>query len=664
IQKTTPIIDEVHKEYDPRVETNNPIGEAKALNEEYGVLTLNLYEILSQDPDIKQAMHFNFMTEQPLKSAKPFSQERFQRDIAPLITGRFFQKLDDTANLDPELSTLALFYKDLSQTQKVHVVNYILKSAPAEIIDWVGDQTETIRNQLGLLRGQLNVLMPLTLNRNFGERYGYANTKDIMPIPFASADNPNYGSQFSSPFERYDYLIQALMHEGTRKPMFEKIVSDLKRDRLKELTAIFSEGKTVEIGERIETQADVEFTKFFKTDEWNLDSPDVAEKLYNKISKDPALFRQLIKTYALPLVKTFPKNLKATSQHLGNQFANWEGVSGTPGNFPTYPGKFKAPQDEAVIGRMLTLMAEHAIDKTHTINIRDPKQILMQEACLKANAFMDAGGIFAAENLEKIADAWGEKTGKATVRVDRNLGIVIKQTPQDKIVPLRSSTISANDRVTLYGQSDIIGTDISHKPNAIGIVSVSATTPLSTAEQAAGRMRGIEIGQSIEFLVLEDDAIIMRENLGLPSSHPLTSQDVLRHLMIMESNKQMVDTEVALRQKLQAVLDNHVFNWLVESNPEVIARIPGVESLLDSIFFPPTADSPFEMFGKDDAILTKTEAFEKEIERLTGPKSTFARFATPVFGKETSQMITSLKSSMQSIVKEQLKYISETIVSR
>lgn len=662
IQKTKPIIDEVHKEYDPRVETNNPIGEARVLNEEFGVLTLNLYEIISEDPDIKQAMHFNFMTEQPLEGAKPFSQERFQKDIAPLLADKFLQKLE-TANSDPELNTLMHFYKGLSVEQKTDIRNYVLKTSSSDVIKWVEGRTETIRDQLGLLRGELNVLLPLTLNRNFGERYGFSNANDIMAIPFASADNPNIGSQFSSPYERYNYLIQALVHEGARLPMFEKIVAELQRERLKELTAIFSEGKNIEIGERIETRADVEFANIFKTNEWNLDTPDVTEKLFHKIGKNPALFRQLVKIYALPLVKSYPKNLKATSQHLGNQFDDWEGMSGTPGNYPTYPGKYRAPKDEAVIGRMLTLMAEHTIGKTQTVKIRDPKQILVQ-ACQHADAFMDAGGILAAENLEKIADAWGEKAGKATVRIDREEGIVIKQTAQDKATPLRSSTIPTKDRITLYGQSDIVGTDISHKPNAIGIVSISATTTLSTSEQAAGRMRGIETGQRIEFLVLEDDAVVMRENLALPPDHELTSQDVLRHLMMMESKKQMVDTEVALRQKLQAVLDNYVYNWLVDSDPEVVAKLKGVDNLLESLFYPPTAESPFEIFGREDVALGKKEAFEREIERLTGPNSSFVRMAAPVFGEQTTQIISNLRSEMQSTVADQLQYISETIVSR
>jgi hypothetical protein len=661
--EVSPIIDEAHKEFDPKVETNNPSGEALPLPAEYGVIILNMYEILSQDSDIQKLMHFNFLNKDPIPGAKPFSEERFHSEITPLLTKKLLQRLASQQQIDDELNALSKFYQGLSDDRKRDIENYLLNNSSDEVVNWV-EQNREVRDQLALIRGELNVLLPLTLGRKFGERYGFANENDILPIPFASAEMPNFGSQFSLPYERYNYLVQALTHEGLRKPLFEKIIKDLQSQRLKELTQLASQGVTPAIGERHETEADKEFKKLFQTEQWNLDTADIEDKIYNSFKNQPEAFRHLVKTYALQQVKMHARNLKATSQHLGNIFDNkYHGFSGTPSDSEIYPGNYLTPQDEAVIGRMISLMAEQTFGKTHTLNIRDSKQILENEEFLSCNAFMDAGGLFAGENLKLIGDMWSAKTGKAVVRVDRKEGLVIKQSPQDKSIPLRASSIPLAQRIALMGQADIVGTDIDHIPDARGFVSVAATSSLSMVEQAAGRLRGIESGQTVEFIILEDDAILIKEALGLSSSHQLTSQDILKHLIINEAKKQMEDSEVALHHKLQAVRDNFVFNWLRDAELGVeTENEKNIDELIEAIFFPTTTISPFELFGRNEKAVNKEIAFAREIEKLIGPDSIFVQKATPVFGSKTATIIDSLKSTMEAIVAKQLKYINDVVV--
>jgi hypothetical protein len=657
IKSSTPIIDEVHKVFDPKVETNHPSGMAASLPQEYGVITLNLYEILLEN-EIQGLMHFNFFNQAPIKGAAPFSQERFKSKIAPILIQKMLKRLENTEQIDPELNILSNFYR-VNKDRKEDIENYLLNKCSDEVVAWVEQQFE-VRDQLALIRGQVSELLPSILSKKFGERYGFVNEIDILPTPFSSGE-PNFGSQFSLPFATYDYLLQALTHEGLRKSLFEKIVLDLQKERLKNLTELAAKGRIPALGERIETEADDEFKRLFKTESWNLDTPDIAKKLFDESTSHPDTFRHLVKTYALQQVKVFPMNLKATSQHLGNMVKIWFGLSGTPNNYPTYPGDFIEPQDKAVIGRMLTLMAEQTFNKTHILKARNPKELLNDERFLRCDAFMDAGGLFAGENLELIGDTWSAKTGKAIVLVDRQEGILIKQADFDKALPLRASTISPHQRVALMGQADITGTDISYKANAIGMVSISASSTLTSVEQAAGRMRGIESGQTVEFLVLEDDAILIRESLGLPPSHELTSEDILRNLMINESEKQMEDSEIALHHKLQGVIDNFAFNWLQANSIKELENKPEVVEFLTAIFSPMVVVSPFELFGRNKTPLSKEIAFTREINSLIGPNSTFVTKATPVFGEQMESIVNSLKLSMETILSQHLKYINETV---
>lgn len=655
-----PIIDEIHKEYDTRIETNHPIGDPKPLPEEYGVITLNLYEILSHHPEIQSRMHFNFLPQKKSETAKPFSEQRFAKEIAPLLAQNFLERLNPgNPDLDQELLPLAVFYQGLSPAQQTEITQYLLKQNAPSVTKWIEGLDKPMRDQLGLIRGELTVLMPLTLNRNFGERYGYVNADDIVPTPFSAAGSPNKGSQHSSPFERLNYLHQGLAREGPRPPMIKRIVRELKQNRLKELNEKLNTSD-FELGERTVTKADVDFQKLFPDMQLTLDTPDLEEKIMAAVKDDPRKFRHLTKTYAISQVKVYPKNLKATSQHLGNLFEEWQGFSGTPNNFPTYPGKFQEPKDDIVVGRMLTLISEHAFGKTHTVKIA-PQQILKSEKVKNADAFMDAGGIFATENIESLADEWGDQVGKANVRIDPKEGIVIKQKGQLKAVPLRATVVPSDERVSLYDQPNIVGTDIPQRRGGIGIVSVSKSMTFTELEQAAGRMREIEAGQTIELLILDDDAIVMKETMGFPPEHELSSQDVIIYLLINESKEIMSMSETALRLKLHAVLDNTLFNWMKTTDPAEVSQREGVLEMLETVFEPDVSISPFDLFGKEEIETSREEVFAAEIEQLIGPTSLYTPVLEKVFKEDAPAMIASMKKEMEGVVADNIKYVNERL---
>lgn len=662
-----PIIDEIHQEYAPRIETNYPSGEAQPLPIEYGIVTLNLYEIIRDDPEIQARMHFNFIPQHMVENSSPFIKEHFANEIAPLLVKKFLNHVLSSSSLDPELGPLQNFLKKHVQEQK-NIESYLLKKREAgyqQITSWVESQESAIREQLALIRGQLNVLLPLTLNKNFGENYGYEkNSSDILPTPFAAADTPNKGSKNSSPFEQTDYLLQALFHEGARRPMIDRLISALRQQRLKELNEMASKGEEFPLGKRIDTPSDAEFRRLFPIESYTLDTPQLEEVLMAQIKDHPSQLRHLIRAYALPLVKVFPANSKATSQHLGNLFSSWEGFSGTPMNFPTYPGNFTPPEGGAVVGRMLSLIADHSFGKTHTIKVKDRKEILLKLPS-DADAFMDAGAMFATEDLDLLASAWGNKVGKAYANVDKELGVIIKQHKEDKGNPLKSSSIVPQDRVSLYPQANIIGTDIPQKKNGVGIVSVSKSTTYTQLEQAAGRMRGIEQGQKIELLILEDDAVVMREKLGFSKDHSLTSEEVIFYTIIYGSEQDMDNNEVALRHKLHAVLDNYVFNFLKTSDIKKTVRTEGLQDLFKELFFPDVNISPFELFGRDDESMDRQEVFEKEIDKLLGIDAASAKNFAPLFERFFDKtVVDDLRIKMKELVSANIKNVNEKIKSQ
>lgn len=659
------IIDELHQEYARRIEKNYPSGEARPLPLEYGVLTLNLYEILRDDPEIQALMHFDFIPQKRIEDALPFSEKRFKLDIAPIIVEKLLTRIMNDST-DTELLPLKEFLSK-HVNKREDIKKYLLKSEEPgfkEISAWVKGLDPSIRDQLALIRGQLNVLLPTTLDKNFREKYGYENDSDILPTPFSAADTPNKGSKNKSPFEQIDYLLQALFRVGVRKPMIDRIVYELRQERAKELYSIALSGN-IPIGQRINTQADTDFQRLFSCKEYTLDTPQLEELLMKKVGDNPEQLRHLVKAYALPLVKVFPRNLKATSDGLGNLFKVWIGLSGTPDNYPTYPGNFTPPEGGAVVGRMLSLISELSVGKLHVLKATDRKSILLSPPYVNGDAFIDAGGVFATEDVSALAAAWGKQTGKSFVTVDPERGVIIRQHADDKKTLLRDSSVPPNARVTIYPQPNIVGTDIPQKKNGVGFVSISKGMTYTELEQAAGRMRGIELGQGIELLVIEEDAIVIREKLGLAKDHSLTSEEVIFYLKINQSDKGMDNGELSLHQEIPAVLENFVFNSLKTSDILTTLKKTGAYELLNKLFYSEVSVSPYELFGKDDEVLDSQVVFNAKIDKLLGQgeasKNTFTPLIEQLFG---SQTVKDLRAEMQFVVSKKIKYVKPQINSQ
>lgn len=642
-KEATPLIDEVHKEYDTRVETNHPFGQSLSLPKEYYTITLTLYELLRDDADIQALMHFNCIPKEPPEGAQPFNPEDFKNKIAPLLAEKFLTRLKSRPCFDPELEPLTHFLQSVPVERWQSLIDYLHLPAEPEWIQNLGN--DHIKQQLALVRGQLTKIMPLTLNHDFGQRYGFGHPSDIIPLPFSAAGKPNLESQFSSPFVRSNYLIQAAFYEGIRKPLIAKIVWDLKQERLKE----FNAQEVPLLGQY--TPTDGKFQKQFKAPHLGLDTPDVEDKLVEHLSSNPSFSRHFIKEYTLPKVQYFEKNLKATSQNLGHMFSTWQAMSGTTGNYPSYPNPFTEPTDDT-LGRMLTLMAEQTASATHTPKIRDPRKLLDDPIFLKADAFVDAGAIFAAENdVQEFACAWAERAGKACVTIDPVKGVVIRRHPKDKPVALRDSNIPLDQRLMFYDQANTMGTDAAHKKDAMVLASVSKSTTYSELKQAAGRARGIESGQHIEFIILEDDAILIRKKLGLPADHLLTSADVIRHTLLNESEQQMSGSESALHYKLNAVIENGLFDYIL-SKPPITQDL---DNLLDAVYLSQINVSPYDLFGKEEVLQDKDSAFQDVIGRLTNNT-----LLERVFKDKAS----ALRTQMEETTKSNLKYINDEVSTR
>ena len=126
-------------------------------------------------------------------------------------------------------------------------------------------------------------------------------------------------------------------------------------------------------------------------------------------------------------------------------------------------------------------------------------------------AFIDCGALVTGFDNEEAAQ-YLLKNGltkrnpplKGCVFLDSNDKKMVAMAKGGKPVPLESCGLAWNERFTYYDAVHIVGIDIKQSADAKACVSISKGTPIRDFKQACWRMRGIETGQQIVFLVVNE----------------------------------------------------------------------------------------------------------------------------------------------------------------
>ena len=126
-------------------------------------------------------------------------------------------------------------------------------------------------------------------------------------------------------------------------------------------------------------------------------------------------------------------------------------------------------------------------------------------------AFIDCGALVTGFDNEQAA-RFLLKNGltkrnpplKGCVFLDSNDKKMVVMAKGGKPIPYESCGLAWNERFTYYDAVHIVGIDIKQSADAKACVSISKGTPIRDFKQACWRMRGIETGQQIIFLVVNE----------------------------------------------------------------------------------------------------------------------------------------------------------------
>ena len=670
----------------PRHELNFPIGDPVPIPDSYLSLSLQLYEILYSQ-ELRSIVSFDFLPGLP--GSTPCTPKLYEEKVKPALADQFISLIEKPAKQgeDRILGVLRTFYEGLAETEKKWLGRYFLddykelvktekewlrrhflndskalteqekdglrrcflddsnaltetekehlrRYATQQVEKWLLClPSEEIRNLLGLVRGQLNILLPLTLQKNFGERYGFHTESSIVADPFSGANNPNLGSQFSDPFERIDYTIQAYLKQEMRRPVIEKLVYDLEGKKLDELKANLEAIKKLPPGTEYETAADRQFKRYFgDRKDLRLFDPKLIDRLMKIMKSSETAKFDLLKRYILPQIQVFEQNLKATSQSLVALFTpkegRFKGFTGTLYNEKTYHDDLTGFTQDGARGKVVALAFAQAKDKVETIQPKIPSElhrelVIDHPKFQHIRALIDAGGALKEFDLERVASDWLDQLTlsgssiQGVVFFDAKGRTMILEKGESNPIPLEKSECDPKKRITIYDQKHTTGTDILQAIDAVALVTVSKGMIMRDFIQAVGRMRQLASGQQIEIAILEDDAVFIRELLGLDKKAKLTIEDTIRFLILNEVKRQGEDNEVATNHKLMGRLQEWFLGKVLDApSLEAIEKEHVDKGLVERLFFQHVSISPFLQYGISADLVDAKQVYRDRIAEI------------------------------------------------
>ncbi len=611
------IVDEVDSILYCRRQVQVALGEGEKVNPLYFAITTILYTFLLTNPVIRSKVNFEFSQNelQAKEKAEPFTPASYDA-LKETISHEVLQKLFTEG-----------FFQNCPSGLLSEIHNYVLAEEGTKGLSLSPDLPLDLRNGLAFLRSEIHSFLPLTLNRRYGETYGFfpetSQQPSLIAGPYEGANRPRIGSQFAHYAEQINYTRQAFAKTGILlahlKPEIARIQNAVAQEMIS--TGIAIPTRTLAYKEYV----DIVGEDFAKDNALKkLHSDEAMKSVVKLISGDIFKLQKFVGDYFLPSIKRYPRSLNSNAQHLSNFFGRFNGFTGTlPTQCGTFHDRFTLARQRGIEGSILTILAQNSLHDVTLVDETDPAALFEKLLCSREGnryfALIDEGALFKdisyRDMAQKVLEIRIDLT--AAIYFDGDRRMILKREGPPLPYNLQND-VAPNLRFTLYDQRHCRGTHFDQDPNAYAWMTTNRIDNFSNFEQGIYRMRQIAAGQRISFLVPRDlHSIVEQQKLAsqdvvdlsfdvLPDGsvsigtrpHPQTAAQDVIDLMIclrrLQAQQQAEDNLVAIQQKL-----DHVIFSACES---ILDKIPvrdlfsEAAKALNELLIATTEDSPYDQF--------------------------------------------------------------------
>lgn len=591
-------VDEVHLQLSRKRECQKPMDAKRTIEPRYIEIATQVQELLFEDT---VAEKFFFQTTQQKKpEAVPFVQERDQEELVQLLAKAFVEKR---------------YSNDGSKQQ---TVLEFLTSSDADVGNALKKIDPKEQAELSFARGQMRVILPSTLSRKWGEDYGCfppLDTTEALPQYLAGPyrlSQPVRGSTFATPDELFAFTIQSYLMTGIPETILKDILGTLLRDAKQEMlgssrrleeTEVYGIYKKV-VGEELAKKSP-------------LDKPDYA-LLMQSIGENRALVFEFLKQFILPKIVQHPLTAYVNGYSFFSRFRTVKGVSGTLPNPFTFHFRFQqavAPEIEGEAFVLLSTQKPRWMNKKCE-GLELVKQ-LFTEATGKERALVDQGGLIRQDGgqvARVILDCADQKEIERVIYFagDQQMVLARNATVPERYDPAKHPKESS---FTFYDQAHATGTDIPQKKDGIAWVTLSEVTSYSNACQAGFRMRGLQGGQSVQFVASYELTSILKQTY---KQEDLSAAHLLRYAKHIQVKEAEADNVKAVLDQLKELFLEKCRQLLdARTYDDALFDMTLRESMMDPVKTYATSSQqlqPEVLFAT-----VKSELLEKLSSRLTKP---------------------------------------------
>lgn len=711
-EKSVMTIDEIHKVFDILQAHSFTFGAPQSVHADVSSAVMVIFDTILADKDLHEKFRWEFL---PQSKGDSFTEENYQENIKAQIINSIIQR--GVASEDApyqevfkKLDTAEIQQlKDYLSNGKdaIKGYNFLENLEKSKGIDPI--TAKKIRNQCATLKEVLNNILPRTAGKKPLVHYG-EDAEQIQIIPYHDGV-PTVNSLFGSILERLIYTAQYGLHQGVSEDIVKQEILRLKEqaDLQKNLGRI---PDLSEFDRLLGGRKDKRFS-LFKFHE----KSDFTE-ITKEINQNPESILKLIKDIRFPKVKMYTKEIES-SAHLIPLLSRPEqgirGFSGTLYNVPTFPKVFQPTESSNTQAKTLTILMEKSNLTVATLpsmmgkNDAEKIKLILDQAPGTMTSTIDASGALSGCKNEKLARAMLDilTAGQASPKIQ---GIVYYDGDIQKVVTLKNKHPilydKSTDRESLAGLWDlphITGSDIPVGQFTKAVMLVGKDNTLVSLMQAAWRLRGLDKGQSVHFIVPHEDKQIIRkmlcEHLGveIAENADLTLPQVIQYALLNQALQESYNTYQATQESMKVALIKRLVNilWDPAISDQDASKIWEDSRLL---FVKETPQEPWDLYGrpvqeiltseslqnllngwkkhpvvkkiKEDLTLYKGidflalyEEWDRIIENISGPLPEKVKEGVHSYGKITEQQV---EQAVEQQVEKQIKYESknEKIVSR
>ena len=602
----------------------------------------------------------------------PFSKQSYREKVVPILIREMLSH--QLYSSEPDVKS---FLDQLSPTQRHYVETYLSNHKEKTSFEFISQiNNPKIKDLLALAKEEIHVLLPLTASKLCDENYGLAPSikpGDSAPtsgsrtaIPYHGSNAPAIKSQFGNAYEILNYTFQLYLKKGIPQSLIKQEIDILQKQALDLIKRNIPLNETEPYKKFMELCGhQSRFTLFGPESQLT--------ELTAKINESQSLKIHFIKTYIAKEIVQYPFTLSANAQLFNFIVKRLMGFTGTLWNAETFPEGLETFSAAETTAKTLTVLWKNSVDKIYIIPKTHPKEFAESIAQnpsinVKAHALIDTGGLgrglenvnAARQMLTVLANRVPPINGVVFYDASENLMVLEKDNPVP--IPLEHSSLTKEERYTLYDQKHTTGSDIKQAFTAVGLVTISQHTTLRNLLQSVRRMRGLDLGQKIEFVIDQEVRELILTTLETVMGKKVEGELTLAEILLFVAYNQAIlkgdNNHRALKQKMKAILQKEVFKVLLDLSVEV-KDIPRFFKDVEKLFVTPNPLSTWEMFGNIEQEEESKQVIASEVEALLKSKS----FETIENNPQLAQRIDgeSLKIEIQNIAQKTLEILPEKL---